>query len=96
MGMKLDDIYKKTKKKEYDSISDTIKHLRKNDVIFYRGKWGYDELIGDYLVSTSWSDMSIPLSILVKLPQTLEECIEVMEKGLWSSRKSPITKKDIA
>jgi hypothetical protein len=26
---------------------------------------------------------------------TITECIEIMEKALWSSRKSPITKKDI-
>lgn len=95
VATKLYDLYKKTGNKQYYYMGDIVKKFRKDDVVTYRGKWGFDEALGEYLVRTSWTETELPLSIFVKLPQTMEECIEVMEKGLWSSRKSPITKKDI-
>lgn len=79
----------------YYKIYDTLKHLNKELTLRYTGEWGYDEELKEYLIKTSWSGTQLPLNCFIKLPGTLEECIEVMEKGLWSSRKLPITKKDI-
>jgi hypothetical protein len=81
--------------KFYSSMIDGLLHLGYDEKITCTGEWGYDDHIQDYLVKTSWSRYQLPLSCFIKLPRTIEECIEVMEKGLWSSRKSPITKKDI-
>lgn len=61
----------------------------------YTGAWEFDNDVGDYVISTDYSMYSIPLSIFIKLPGTIDECIETMEESLWSSRKSPIKKKDI-
>lgn len=81
---------------KYYRMYDTLIHMDKNDTVIYAGSWGFDLALQEYVVKTNWSNYELPLSVFTKLPQTMDECIEVMEKSLWSSRKSPITKKDIA
>jgi hypothetical protein len=86
----------KYKSPRHRTIIETTRNLGNTNVV-YRGEWGFDEKLDEYLIQTGWTSRTmLPLSIFIKLPKGLDECIEVMEKSLWSSRKSPITKKDIA
>lgn len=81
--------------RKYGKMYEQVCHMRSDQTTKFKGDWGYDETLGEYIIATSYCTQHLPLSIFMKLPQTMAECIEVMEKTIWSSRKSPITKKDI-
>lgn len=81
--------------RKYGKMYEIVCGMKVHDKTKFKGDWGYDETLGEYIIQTSYCTQHLPLGIFMKLPQTIKECMEVMEKTLWSSRKLPITKKDI-